>query len=360
MPDIPDLTVVVVTHNGREMALATLRSARANLGGISCQWLVVDSGSTDGTPDAIERAFDDVRVFRCPNRGFAAGNNVALPHATGRYVLLLNPDVEVQRGAFADLVAALDDRPEVGVASVVQKATDGQVLASIRRFPTLARHLGEALGVAHLASFERLLELDNAFDQYSRERSVDWLVGAFLCARREAIEQVGPLDDGFFLYCEETDWCLRFRERGWDVRHLPVMTITHHEGNSRAPRAVAQLSHSRRRFAYKHFSWPQAVAIHAALMLGHALRIAAHAPMAALRPGLRQRVRAEAYGLAVLCGAAPPYQATDPQPVEDGNVRQVPYQQGGRKYPAGAGVDRSDAAHDQPDLPWRRRSRQAA
>ena len=359
MPDAPDLTVVVVTHNGRDMAVATLRSARASLGEISCQWLVVDSGSTDGTPDAIEQTFEDVRVFRCANRGFAAGNNVALPHARGRYVLLLNPDVEVERGTFADLVAALDRRPEVGVASVVQQGTDGQTLASIRRFPTLARHLGEALGLAHLPFLGRLRELDTDFDHYSRERSVDWLVGAFLCARREAIEKVGPLDDGFFLYCEETDWCRRFRECGWDVRHVPVMTITHHEGNSRAARAVAQLGHSRRRFAYKHFAWPQAVAIHAALVLSHALRIAALGPFAALRPGLRQRVRAEAYGLAVLCGAAPPYPVNEPQD-QTPNVWQAPYQQIGRKYPAGVGVDRTDATHDQPDLPWSRRPRQAA
>jgi N-acetylglucosaminyl-diphospho-decaprenol L-rhamnosyltransferase len=309
MVGAPDLSVIIVTHNGREMALATLRSARANLGSISCQWLVVDSGSIDGTPDAIERTFDDVRVFRCQNRGFAAGNNVALPHAMGRYVLLLNPDVEIEQGRLADLVAALDDRPEVGLASVVQQATDGQILASIRRFPTPARNLGEALGAARLPFLRRLRELDTCFELYSHERSVDWLVGAFLCARREAIERVGPLDQGFFLYCEETDWCRRFRESGWDVRHLPVIRITHHEGDSTAPRSVAQLDHSRRRFAYKHFAWPGAVAIHSALVLNHLLRLVALAPVAALRPALRRRIRAEAYGLAVLCGASPPYRA---------------------------------------------------
>ena len=245
----PDLSVIVVTHNGREMALTTLRSARANVGDISCEWFVVDSGSTDGTPDAIEQTFDEVRVFRRPNRGFAAGNNVALPHAAGRYVLLLNPDVEVEHGTLADLVAALDERPWVGVASVLQLGTHGQVLPSIRRYPTPARDLGEALGAARLPFLRRFSEVDASLERYSDERSVDWMVGAFLCARREAIDEVGPLDQGFFLYCEETDWCLRFRASGWDVRHLPVMTITHHEGDSTAPPAVAQLGYSRRRYA---------------------------------------------------------------------------------------------------------------
>jgi GT2 family glycosyltransferase len=305
----PDLSVIVVTHNGREMALTTLRSARANVGDISCEWLVVDSGSTDGTPDAIEQTFEEVRVFRRPNHGFAAGNNVALLHASGRYVLLLNPDVEVERGTLADLVAALDERPWVGVASVLQLGTHGQVLPSIRRYPTPARDFGEALGAARLPFLRRFSEIDAGLERYSDERSVDWMVGAFLCARREAIDEVGPLDQGFFLYCEETDWCLRFRASGWDVRHIPVMTITHHEGDSTAPPAVAQLGYSRRRYAYKHYAWPTALAIHAALVFNHALRLVVLAPAAALKPALRRRVHAEAFGLAILCGASPPHRA---------------------------------------------------
>lgn len=302
-----DLSVVIVTHNGKAKALATLWAAHASLGDLSCQWLVVDSGSTDGTPEAIERQFEDVRVLRSSNRGFAAGNNIALPHATGRYVLLLNPDVEIERGTLADLVTALDQRPQVGIASVLQQSTQGQLLPSIRRFPTPARNFGEALGLARLAPFVDLQELDTNFEDYANERSVDWLVGAFLLIRRRAIDDVGPLDEGFFLYAEETDWCRRFRQRGWDVRHVPLMRITHHEGDSKRPAMIAQLCDSRRRFAYKHFSWPRAVGIHAALLLRHLVRLVPLAPAAIFRPGLRPRVRAEAFGLAVLCGATPPF-----------------------------------------------------
>lgn len=304
--DSPDLSVIVVTHNGCQMALATLRSARASLGDITCQWLVVDSGSTDGTPDVIEREFGDVLVLRSANRGFAAGNNAALPHASGRYVLLLNPDVEIERGTLADLVTALDRRPDVGVASVLQRSTEGRLLPSIRRFPTPARGLGEALGVARIPLLNRVQELDTVLEHYAEERSVDWLVGAFLLVRREAIDNVGPLDDGFFLYAEEVDWCRRFRHGGWDVRHLPIVTVTHHEGNSAQPAMFAQLAHSRRRFAYKHFGWPSAIGIHATLVFARLLRLAVLTPMALLRPTLWRRVRAEAFGLAVLCGAAPP------------------------------------------------------
>lgn len=307
MENRPDLSVIVVTHNGCDMAITTLRSAQANLGDISAEWLVADSGSTDGTPDAIERAFPDVKVYRAGNRGFAAGNNVALPHARGRYVLLLNPDVEIEHGTLAELVAALDERIEVGIASVLQRGSNGQLLPSIRRFPTPARDLGEALGAARVPLLRRMQELDDEYERYTQERSVDWLVGAFLIARREAVQDVGPMDEGFFLYSEEIDWCHRFRQHGWDVRHLPFMAVIHHGGDSERPELVAQLSSSRLRFAYKHFARPKAVGIHAALMLKHVLRLAVLVPAAALLPRLRRRARAEASGLAVLCGGTPPY-----------------------------------------------------
>jgi N-acetylglucosaminyl-diphospho-decaprenol L-rhamnosyltransferase len=302
-----DLSLIVVTHNRREAALATLSSASASLGDISSELLVVDSGSTDGTPDAIEDTFPEACVTRAPNRGFAAGNNIALRQARGRYALLLNPDVLIEQGTFADLVAALDRRPEVGIASVLQQSADGHLLASIRRFPTPARHLGEAVGAARLAALRHLQEPDTEYEEYAHERSVEWLVGAFLCARREAIEQVGLLDESFFLYAEETDWCLRFRQHGWDVRHIPVMTVTHVKGDMSRPKAVAQLELSRRHYAYKHLPWPRAIAAHAGLVLGRVLRLLVMAPGALLVPGLRHRMYAEALALAVLLGAAPPY-----------------------------------------------------
>jgi GT2 family glycosyltransferase len=304
-----DLSVITVTHDGREMALATLRSAAARLGDLEAEWIVVDNASTDGTPEAIEAEFPHVRVVRAPNHGFAAGNNVALAHARGRYVLLVNPDVEIQQGTLRELVDALDARPEVGVASVLTEGPDGALLPTIRRLPTPARDLGEALGAARIRPLRGLQELDDRYEDYGRERSADWLVGSFLLARRAAVEEVGPLDDGFFLYSEEIDWCHRFRLAGWDVRHLPLMTITHHCGESDRPDLVAQLASSRLRFAYKHFSRRRAVAIHAALAFGHLLRLACFAPAAPWRPPLRRRARAEARGLAVLCGAAPPYAA---------------------------------------------------
>jgi N-acetylglucosaminyl-diphospho-decaprenol L-rhamnosyltransferase len=296
-----DLSVVVVTHNGRRRALETLHSARASTGEIECEWLVVDNGSTDGTPEALEAELPDVRLFRQGNIGFAAGNNVALEHARGRYVLLLNPDVVVLRGTFADLLRELDSRPEVGVASVVQRGVDGTLQPSARRFPTPARQLGEALLTGRWAG-EAILDAAS----YDSEMRADWLVGAFLAVRREALERVGPLDERFFLYSEEKDWCMRIGQAGYEVMHLPTMEVTHHTGDYERPSLAAQLAWSKLLFARKHFGRGRRLAIHGALALGYGLRTAALGAASAVRPRFRRRFAAERAALAVTLGLAPP------------------------------------------------------
>ena len=302
----PDLSVIVVTHNGREMALATLRSAQSAVGSVSTEWLVVDSGSSDGTAEAIEREFDEVRVFQRSNKGFAASNNVALERARGRYVLLLNPDVEILSGTLKGLVKEMDARPELGLASVVMRGADGDLQPSIRRFPSPLRSLGEALFAAYWPVMGTLQELEMRPARYWRENQAEWLVGAFLIARREAVKAVGPMDERFFLYSEEIDWCYRFWRAGWPVAHLPTMVITHHsEGRSHGD-LIAQLSHSRLLFAAKHYSWGRRAGIRAALCLGHAIRIAVFAPGALVSSAMRDRVRAERAGLWVILGLQPP------------------------------------------------------
>jgi GT2 family glycosyltransferase len=307
MSDDLDLSVIVVTHNGCEMALATLRSAQRAVGTASVEWLVVDAGSTDGTPEAIEREFDRVRVFRRDNRGFAASNNVALEIARGRYALLLNPDVEILAGSLDDLVAAMDARPRIGVASVIQRGTDGGLQPSIRRFPSPLRSLGEALFAAYWPVLRTFQELEIRSVRYRREGHADWLVGAFLIARREAVREVGPMDERFFLYSEEIDWCYRFWQAGWPVAHLPVMAVTHHSGGRSRSDLMAQLSHSRLLFAAKHYGPAKRAGIRAALAVGHMIRIAVFAPTALLRVEHRERVKAERAGLRILLGrGAPP------------------------------------------------------
>jgi GT2 family glycosyltransferase len=302
----PDLSVIVVTHNRPELVLMTLRTALAAMGELTVEWILIDSGSSDGTPQAIEDAHPDMRVQREPNIGFAAANNLGLARAHGRYLLLLNPDVETIAGSYDELVGTLDARPEIGVASVVQNAPDGSLQHSIRRFPSAWLSLGEALGAARLGPLRGWREEDANTAHYRQESSVDWLVGAFLIARAEAAAQVGGLDERFFLYSEETDWCFRFHQAGWKVVHLPSMSVTHHTGHAPGADLSAQLSYAKILFARKHYGRAHAIAIRTALALRHGLRASFAATAGKLRPRWAPRAVVERRALGVVLGTSEP------------------------------------------------------
>lgn len=297
----PDLSVIVVTHGRRELALSTLRCAHAAADGLDVQWLVADSGSTDDTPAQIERAFADVSVLRLQNIGFAAANNRALEHADGRYVLLLNPDVDIVSGTLPGLLAALDARPDVGIASVIQRGSDDELQFSIRHYPSVLRAFGEALALPWRGSRED----ERIASRYGEEGSAEWLVGAFLIVRAEVVRAIGGLDERFFMYSEETDWCYRARLAGWEVRHLPQMIVTHHTTPSTRPDLVAQLSYSKLLFARKHYGAIRRGTIRVALATRHLLRVLGLTVRSPWRPA-GERLAAERRALAVVTGAARP------------------------------------------------------
>lgn len=270
--DLFDLSIVIVTHNGRDMAIETIESAMAKVDGISVEWVIVDSGSTDDTVDAIEARWPDIEVMRLANVGFAAANNAGFAVARGRYLLALNPDTVVLWGQFSALVAAMDERPVIGASSVIQEEADG-TLKSIRRDPTVSRALSEALLLRKLPVFRHLQERELDQGRYAEEQNVDWVVGAVLMLRREAVLEVGGFDERFFMYSEEADLCRRIRESGWEVRHLPVMRILHY-GGAPSPRLAAQASFSRLEYAAKHFGPIQAAVYRLVLAVNHSVRLA--------------------------------------------------------------------------------------
>ena len=151
-----------------------------------------------------------------------------------------------------------------------------------------------------------LQECETRPARYAVEGPADWLVGAFLIARREAIADVGPLDERFFLYSEEIDWCRRFGQAGWGVAHLPVIEVTHHAGRRWRGDMMAQLTHSRMLFARKHYGRGRALGIRAALGLGHVVRLVVLAPRVGRLGAARERAAAEAAGLAVALGLRRP------------------------------------------------------
>lgn len=229
-----DLSVVVVSWNVRDLLrrclLSIIASSQARL---SAQVIVVDNGSTDGSAQMVRREFPDIHLIaNTENRGFPAANNQGLAVARGRYILLLNPDTEVIGDALSEMVAFADAHSGVGVVGPQLVNADGSVQPSRRRFPTLATALFESTWLQPYAP-RRLLARYYVLDRPDDEiQEVDWVTGAALMARREAVEEVGPLDEGFFMYSEELDWCRRFRETGWRVVYLPTARIVHCVGKS--------------------------------------------------------------------------------------------------------------------------------
>ena len=229
----PQISIIIVSWNVRDLLRNCLHSIERGRGDLSLETIVVDSGSTDGTAEAILTEFPDVRLIAHPdNVGFPRGNNIGLSAASGRYFFLLNPDTEVVGDALSTLAEYLDNHSEVGVVGPQLRYPDGQIQPSRRRFPTLATAFLESTWLQSWAPsgvIQRYYVEDKPDNQPA---DVDWVVGAALMTRRAVVEDVGLLDEGYFMYSEELDWCRRIRAAGWGVRYLPSARIIHHVGQS--------------------------------------------------------------------------------------------------------------------------------
>jgi N-acetylglucosaminyl-diphospho-decaprenol L-rhamnosyltransferase len=256
-----DLSVIIVSWNVRDLLLRCLLSVAPD--GYSCEIVVVDNGSTDGSTDMVRSSFPEVRlVANAENRGFTAANNQGLALAQGRHLLLLNPDTEVQGDALSTMVGYLDDHPEVGALGPQLRYPDGSLQSSRRRFPTFATALVESTVVQEWWRDNRILRryyMADTPDDAIQE--VDWLVGACLLVRREAYQHVGGLDEGFFMYSEELDWCRRLKAAGWQIVYLPAAVVVHHEGKSSeqvVPARHIYFQSSKVRYFRKHHGRVQA------------------------------------------------------------------------------------------------------
>jgi N-acetylglucosaminyl-diphospho-decaprenol L-rhamnosyltransferase len=251
-----DLSIVIVSWNVRDLLRRCLHSILDVSHSMHVEVVVVDNASTDGSSDMVQAEFPGVHIVaNSENRGFPAANNQGLAVAQGRYVLLLNPDTEVIEDGLATLAAFAEAHPDVGMVGPQLLYPDGSVQSSRRRFPTLATAVFESTWLEPYA-LRRLLKRYYVLDRPDDAvQDVDWVTGAAMMARREAVEQVGPLDEGFFMYSEELDWCRRFREAGWRVVYLPTARIIHHEGKSSEQVVTARHIHfqtSKVRYFRKH------------------------------------------------------------------------------------------------------------
>lgn len=308
-----DLAVITISTNEAHWLRPCLSTILERQGDISMDVVVADNMSTDGTRELVESEFPQARVVTCANHGFSHANNRALMTTDARWVLFINPDTEIVEGTFADLVREADARPELGLIGVKQILPDGALHPTVRYFPNALRAFGEALFSERWPKRSKHFgerELDLSL--YERELECDWTSGSFLLTRREALESSGFLDERFFIYSEETEFCLRIRKSGWKIVHLPSMTIIHHARKAGVkPKSEAQDAYARIQYARKHFSPVHGALYRAALLLRYGLR-ALLAP--ADDPAEREQLRG-AYRFALETAAGrrgAPYQ--DPPP----------------------------------------------
>ncbi len=228
-----DLSIIIVSWNVKELLRQCLASVESGRGALNLQVIVVDNASTDSSGEMVAAEFPWVRLLRQQkNVGFSRGNNLGLATAKGPYLLLLNPDTQIVGTALSQMVAYLDAHPTIGALGPQLLFPDGKVQSSRRRFPTLATGFFESTwlqSVAPRSITHRYYVLDRPDDVISQ---VDWVMGASLMVRRQAYEDVGPLDEGYFMYSEEMEWQRRIKNAGWKVIYYPFAQVIHHEGKS--------------------------------------------------------------------------------------------------------------------------------
>jgi N-acetylglucosaminyl-diphospho-decaprenol L-rhamnosyltransferase len=255
---VVDLSVVIVSWNVCDLLRRCLQSIVADsvpesyrpwteavhwplkLGLRTTEVIVVDSGSVDGSVEMLRSDFPWAQVITSEeNLGFVRGSNQGIRTSQGRYVLLLNPDTEVVGDALPVMMEYMEGHPQVGALGPQLRYPDGSVQSSRRRFPTLATAFLESTILQQWFPHNRVLDRYYINDQPDDDiQEVDWIAGACILMRREAIKQVGLLDESVFMYSDELDWCRRAKSATWRVIYLPTAQVIHHGGKS-SEQAVA-------------------------------------------------------------------------------------------------------------------------
>ena len=229
-----DISVLIVSFNTRDRLRECLEALRKQTGDIHFETVVVDNGSRDGSADMVVAEFPETILIRSDiNLGFGNGNNLALNHATGRYLVLLNSDALLEPPALSDALAHMEASAKVGMGGGLLLAPDGSWQPSARRFPSLLDELLNLTGLAAKFPHSRFFgRFDRTWADPNMESDVDWVPGAFAIIRRDLIAKIGFFDPRFFLYYEEVDLCRRIKAAGYTVHYWPDLTISHIGGES--------------------------------------------------------------------------------------------------------------------------------
>lgn len=274
-----DVTVIIVNWNTKGLLYNCIKSIKENAGKIDYEIIVVDNNSSDHSPDMVAKEFPDVKlIINETNLGFAAANNKAIPLAKGRYVLLLNSDTLVKDCVIEKTVIYADENKEAAAVGCQVRVDDETVQMTCFRFPSLLNITLMVFGLSKLFKYNRFFGRElMLWWKRDSERELDVASGMYLLVRKEAIEDVGLMDEDYFFYYEETDWCYRFKQSGWKTLFYPYSSIIHVGGGGRSS-AKAKIKmfvqHQKSHLIYlrKHYGPVTVLTARILLVLGYTIR----------------------------------------------------------------------------------------
>lgn len=254
-----DLSIIIVNYNTKQLTKQTLNSIYTKHYSFQYEVFVSDNGSTDGSIDMIKKEFPQVTLIENKkNLGFSKANNVAIKKAEGKYILLLNSDTIVENDCLEKCLEYMDKHKDTGALGCKVVLPDGKLDKACKRsFPTPANAFYNALKLDRLfPNSKRFGKYNLTFLDENKIHEVDCLVGAFMLVRREAIDEVGLLDEDFFMYGEDIDWCYRIKKAGWKIVYYPKGKIIHYKGGSskkKNPRLIYEFYRAMYLFYNKHY-----------------------------------------------------------------------------------------------------------
>lgn len=288
------LSVVIVNWNTRELlreCVAALFAALECLGRQTSEVIVVDNGSSDGSAEMVRAQFPDVKLIEnTENYGFAHANNQAIATSSGKYILLLNSDAMVKPDTLEKLVAFAENSGDVGIVAPILLNRDGTFQAAGSRLPSLSKHILQLLGLARRVYGPHFPSVGP--EDCREVNDVEWVGGACMLVRRHAMDSVGSLDEGFFMYAEDVDWCYRMRQARWRICVLREAETYHYGGRSSEIVQAVVLARQWKALLYyhrKHHGLAYYWAVRLVLAVFACLRLAIFAAASILPGGRRQR-----------------------------------------------------------------------
>jgi len=273
-----DLTIIIVNYNVKEFLEQSIISIKKSCKAIQYELFIVDNASSDGSVELIRRKFPEIDLIaNTENRGFAAANNQAIKQAQGDYILLINPDTIVQEDSFSVILDFFKKQPDCGMVGCKIMNPDGSLqLACRRSFPTPWVAFTKIIGLSKLLPNSKLFGRYNlTYLNPDETYEVEAISGSFMFVRREVVDDVGYLDESFFMYGEDLDWCFRIREAGWKIYYVPKTKIIHFKGESSKKSdidLILQFYRAMKLFVEKHYHHRYLHVPQWLLMLGISLR----------------------------------------------------------------------------------------